>query len=158
MTPTAALALLAAIAVPGAQPLPADPFQRTAVRALRGDYGRLQQWQRDGYTQGLATGATASRILVLTQYNGDEPDGKHDRRGRDCSLRTAASNRIAENAWVWTELSGIRQVRDCGAHSNDHRAACIGGTWVDIWFRHARDARRAGIEGWTPQAGAVIAP
>lgn len=137
--------------------LPEDPFQRTATKALRGDYGKLQRWQREGYSRGLQQGVTVSRCLVLTQYNGNEASGKIDRRGRACTMRTAASNRIPENSYIWTERTGLRQVLDTGAHSNDWRASGLGGTWVDIWYPTARHAREAGIDGWRPVRGAVIA-
>jgi 3D (Asp-Asp-Asp) domain-containing protein len=136
--------------------LPADPFQCAAVRALRGDYGKLAPWQRAGYAAGLQQGVTVSRCLVLTQFNGREASGKRDRRGRACTMRTAASNIIPENSYIWTEGTGLRQVRDTGASSNDRKARGIGGTWCDIWYPTARHARRAGIDGWKPVRGAVI--
>ena len=92
----------------------------------------------------------------MTQYNGDEASGHKDGRGIPCTLRTAASNRITRDTCIWTEASGLRQILDSGSHANDGRAAGMGGTWVDAWFAHERDARRAGIDGWTPMAGAVI--
>ena len=102
--------------------LPSDPFQRTATKALRGDYGKLQRWQHEGYSRGLAEGVTASRTLVLTQYNGREASGKIDGHKKPCTMRTCASNRIRQYAWVWTERTGLRQVLDTGALSNDRRA------------------------------------
>lgn len=137
--------------------LPSDPFQRTATKALRGEYGKLARWQHEGYSRGLAEGVTASRTLVLTQYNGREASGKRDRRGRACTMRTAASNRIPEYSYIWTERTGLRQVLDTGARSNDGIARRKGGTWCDIWYPTERHARRAGIDGWRPVRGAVIA-
>lgn len=137
--------------------LPADPFQCAAVRALRGDYGKLAPWQRAGYAAGLQQGVTVSRCLVLTQFNGREASGKRDRSGRACTMRTAASNRIPQFSFIWTERTGLRQVLDTGAHSNDWRASGLGGTWVDIWYPTARHAREAGIDGWRPVRGAVVA-
>ena len=137
--------------------LPSDPFQRTATKALRGDYGKLQRWQHEGYSRGLRAGVTTSRTLVLTQYNGREASGKRDRRGRACTMRTAASNRIPENSYIWTERTGLRQVLDTGAHSNDRKARGIGGTWCDIWYPTASHAREPGVDGWRPVRGAVIA-
>lgn len=144
----------------GTSPVPdlsSDPFQRTATKALRGDYGKLQRWQHEGYSRGLRAGVTTNRTLVLTQYNGREASGKTDRRGRACTMRTAASNRIPEYSYIWTERTGLRQVLDTGAHSNDRKARGIGGTWVDIWFPTASHAREAGVDGWRPVRGAVIA-
>lgn len=151
------IALCALTAALPTQPdLPTDPAQRAAVKALRGDSGTLKEWQQEGYSRIVETGATANRVLVLTQYNGDEPDGIRDRYGARCTLRTCASNRLPRHAYVWTEQSNLRQVLDCGARSNDRRAARKGGTWVDVWFRHASIARAAGIDGWVPVRGAVV--
>lgn len=136
--------------------LPSDPFQRTATKALRGDYGKLATWQRAGYAAGLQQGVTVSRCLVLTQYNGNEASGKRDRRGRACTMRTAASNRIPENSYIWTERTGLRQVLDTGARSNDVIARRKGGIWCDIWFPTASHAREAGVDGWRPVRGAVV--
>lgn len=136
--------------------LPSDPFQYAATKALRGDYGKLATWQREGYTAGLQQGVTVSRCLVLTQFNGREASGKIDRRGRACTMRTAASNRIPEYSYIWTERTGLRQVLDTGASSNDRKARGIGGTWVDIWFPTASHAREAGVDGWKPVRGAVV--
>ena len=137
--------------------LPSDPFQRTATKALRGDYGKLQRWQHEGYSRGLRAGVTTSRTLVLTQYNGREASGKRDRRGKPCTLRTCASNRIPQYAWVWTERTGLRQVLDTGARANDRVARSKGGTWVDVWYPTAEYARKAGVDGWRPIRGAVVA-
>jgi hypothetical protein len=130
------------------------------VRALRGDFGALEDWQRVGYARGLRLGVRADRRLVVTQYDGEHPDGIIDRRERPCTLRTAASNLISENAWVWVVLphggATLRQVRDCGAKSNDPRAARLGGTWVDLWFPTVAAARRAGVDTWLPMMGAVV--
>ena len=137
--------------------LPSDPFQRTATKALRGDYGKLASWQRAGYAAGLQQGVTVSRCLVLTQYNGREASGKIDRRGRACTMRTAASNIIPENSYIWTERTGLRQVLDTGARANDRVARILGGTWVDVWYPTAEHARKAGVDGWRPIRGAVVA-
>jgi hypothetical protein len=132
---TATLAVLLALAAP-APDLPADPFQRTATRALRGDFGKLQPWQRDAYTRGLAQGATADRRAWLTAYYGTAPDGKIDRYGNPCTWRTAAARdeQVPRRAYIWTPQSGIRQVLDTGAKSNIRRAKARGAcTWIDAW-------------------------
>ena len=155
------------------QQLPTDPFQRTAHKALAGDFGPLADWQRTGYQLGLDRGVTATARLVTTQYNGDEPDGVRDRYGNACSLRhCAVAKRLVlqrgsgwERAFVWTPRGGLRQVLDCGANSNERtdgyrRALDAAGwtdaRWVDVWWSDARQARRNGFDGWTPMVGAVV--
>lgn len=150
-------ALIALTAALPTQPeLPADPAQRAATKALRGDSGTLKPWQVKGYKLIIETGAKADRTLVLTAYYGTEPDGVRDRYGNPCTLRTCASNKLPRHAYVWTERTNLRQVLDCGARSNDRRAARLGGTWMDAWYRTPRAARAAGIDGWVPVKGTVV--
>jgi hypothetical protein len=119
MTPTAALALLAAIAVPGAQPLPADPFQATAVCALRGDYGRLQQWQRDGYSKALeGKGIKCRGYAYLTSYGPWESPsisgGPFAADGARLNETMCAADRgLPFGCLVWADGS-LRVVRDRG--------------------------------------------
>jgi len=137
-----------------------DPFRRCALKALAGEFGDLHEWQRLAYAAGLLQGCTASWPLVLTQYNpGEGRQGQVDRYGRKCTMRTAASNLLPRYSYVWTELSGMRQVLDCGSRANDPKARRIGGAraiWVDVWMPSARAARVAGIDGWTLCKGTVI--
>lgn len=143
---------------------PADPFTVCARDALRGCYGPLQDWQHQAYARGLAQGVTAEQAFVMTQYNGDEPDGKVDGRGLPCTLRVAASNRIPRYRYIWTEASGVRQILDCGSRRNDMRVRKLAEThgwpanavWVDVWWPTARHARQKGFDGWKLQMGAVI--
>lgn len=137
--------------------LPNDPFQRTATKALRGDFGKLHEWQRTGYAHGLKVGVTTGHKFCVTAYLGTEPDGRVDSRGNRCTLRTAASNRVRRGSFVWTERWGIRQVLDRGAASNDRKADRAGcDSWLDLWFPSGAHARRAGCDGWLPTTGAVI--
>lgn len=137
--------------------LPADPFQRTATKALRGDFEGAPAWKLDVYRRGLSLGVTACCEVLVTAYLGTEPDGRVDRRGKPCTWRTAASNRVPYGSYLWTEEWGVRQVLDCGARSNDRKAERAGcHFWADMWFPTARAARRAGCDGWTPTSGAVI--
>ena len=169
-----ALIILAVCKSCSADGLPEDPFRRAATKALRGDFGTLKPWQRQGYERGLAQGVTANTPLVLTAYLGTERDGRIDRRGRQLpgpngtGMETCASNRIPENSWVWAREE-LRQVRDCGSLRNDFcklfRQACrLGGVsvseahWVDYWWPNAATARRHGRWGWKLEMGAVIAP
>ena len=139
MTTLLALSIVATTAF--AQGLPRDPFQRCAIRALRGDFGKLAEWQRRGYARGLALGVTCNTRVWLTGYYATEGrQGQTDRRGRPCTRRTAAANLVSENAWVWCEAAAeLRQVRDCGAHRNDAVARRKGARlWIDYWYRYPR--------------------
>jgi len=40
--------------------LPSDPFQRCAMRALRGDFGPLKPWQEEAYRLGLEGGGNGA--------------------------------------------------------------------------------------------------
>lgn len=117
--------------------LPRDPFQRTAQKALAGQFGDLHHWQRDAYARGLAAGVTADKRAWLTAYYGTAPDGKRDRYGRPCTLRHAAARdeQVPRRAFVWTAQSGIRQVLDTGSVANIRRARKKGAdVWIDAWL------------------------
>jgi hypothetical protein len=135
MTPTAALALLAAFAIPGAHPLPADPFQRDAYQVVVLGMYDAAPWQVSAYKRGMAQGVTANKRIWLTGYYATEgSSGRTDCKGRRCTMRTAAANRVRQGGSVWTPW-GIRDVRDTGAHSNDHYADRKGADlWADYWY------------------------
>jgi hypothetical protein len=120
------------------KPLPHDPFQRCATKALRGDYGKLQAWQREGYRRGLQQGVTARSLIFLTAYYGTEVGGRIDRRDQRCTLKHAAANRVPQGHYVWTKF-GLRKVLESGAHSNDAYAREKGAAfWIDYWYARAR--------------------
>jgi len=126
--------------------LPEDPLQRCATKALRGDYGPLKPWQRDGYAAALAQGTTVQGRAWVTSYYPAEgfPRGQHCRSGIGVSERSAAVRSCDwtkhRGQWVWTAAYGIRVVEDTGANSN-HRAALRHGAdlWLDYWFPRARN-------------------
>lgn len=135
-------ALTVALSLAVGQPavaLPSDPFQACAARVLAGNYGPQPAWKLAAYRRGLEQGVTVRGHALVTWYGPPEPDARHDRRGRLCTLRTAAANLIPENTYVWLENPcAMRQVLDCGAHSNDRMAREKGHTcWVDIWDRRS---------------------
>jgi hypothetical protein len=114
-----------------------DPFQHVANKALNGEYGVLKDWQFDGYTLGLARGTKADTTVWLTCYYATEGrDGQIDRRGRKCTMRTAAATSIKENAYVWCWPPGeLRQIRDTGSRRNDRVARRKGADrWIDYWY------------------------
>jgi hypothetical protein len=130
------VAALAAIGITVATSVSAgDLFQQCARKALNGEYGRLQEWQRVGYQRGLDIGATRVRAWVTTYYPSEGfYRGKGTRWGYPVSERCAAANRLPARTFVWTNETGIRQILDTGARSNDYRAVRKGAElWVDFW-------------------------
>jgi hypothetical protein len=121
--------------------LPDDPFQRCAVRALRGDFGKLQSWQERGYQLGIKYGAKANTKTWNTCFYGTEASGRTTRWAGRCSWRTCAANRLPAGAYVWHEKGNLRVVEDTGAHSNDSHADRLGcEMWVDWWAPCPGDA------------------
>lgn len=116
--------------------LPENPFARCATKALRGDYGELAEWQRKGYQRGLCNGAQKTRCWVTT-YFPEEGNHRGDTTasGWGCSERVASANLLPMWTWVWTPQTGIRQVMDRGARSNDAVAQRRYGAelWIDFW-------------------------
>lgn len=145
---TAFLAALLALlpAQPGHFPLPRDPLQRVAERAIRGQFGPLRDWQRDGYQQALLTGATVQGRAWVTGYYPWECGSNRTHSGRKPSLRSAAVqqkdfHRLVYR-YIWTEAYGLRVIEDSGANRNTrvarHRGASI---WCDYYWttRHDRN-------------------
>lgn len=119
----------------GKPSLPSEPLQRCAARALRGDFGKLAPWQREGYTQALKSHRHVK--LWLTQYYPSEgPDSRCTASGVPVSLRVASANLIPRYSFVWTEQPArLRQVLDTGARRNDRiakRRGCY--AWMDEWI------------------------
>ena len=127
------------------EPLPADPFRRTATLALRGAYGPLKPWQREGYARGLALGVTCSKRVWTTCFYGTEGCGRRCRYGR-CSMSTAAANRLPFGCYVWHPFTGLRRIEDRGSHANDARADRKGADlWVDVWYPRPSAAASGGF-------------
>jgi len=117
-----------------------DPFRRCARKALAGAYGELAPWQITGYSQALAHTPVAALCWVTT-YHEDEGNMRGNQcRWWDagCSERVAAANELPGFAFVWMPETGLRQVLDTGADSNDRRARGREGAahWVDFWEAH----------------------
>jgi len=151
------LGLLVRIA--DAAELPAD-VQRVAEKALRGEFGELEDWQHKAYTLALE-----QRVQLMpgrawvTGYTPSEGfyRGKPVRWGFGCSERVCAmimvdrdsqTRKWPDSKWrggkVWTgyyiliELSPgrfeMRQVLDTGSKRNLQRAYSKGlVTWIDRW-------------------------
>ena len=128
------------------QPFPQDAFQDCAVKALRGDYGPLQDWQREAYSKGLKQGVTVKGLAFVTWYGPQEGrQGQVDRYGNRCTLRTAASNTLPRKSYVWiSSPCQMRQVLDCGARYNTqdaYRRGCD--YWIDVWHPKPFGTRNA---------------
>jgi hypothetical protein len=133
-------ALIVACLAGAPAPLPERPVERIATKALRGDFGRLEGWQREGYTR-LLKGHRTYRAY-RTHYGPYEGrQGRVDAYGNPCTMRTLAANRLPRKAYVLLiERGELRQVLDCGARSNDRRFADRRGLdcWIDTWEPHSR--------------------
>lgn len=121
--------------------LPTDPLQRAATKALRGDFGPLKPWQRNGYAAALKRGVTVQGKAWVTSYYPSEGfwPGKPTRSGIGVSLRSAAVCRrewqSLRGRWVWTAAYGLRVIEDTGANSNHKYAARKGADrWLDFYF------------------------
>ena len=142
-------AMIALAIAGGMEPLPADPVQRIATKALAGHFGALEPWQREGY-QALLNGHKRLRAY-RTHYGPYEGrQGRVDARGRPCTMRTLAANRLKRGTWVLLlDEPELRQVLDSGARSNDARFAdrhrCD--LWVDRWHPDPRLRNVAAVVG-----------
>ena len=91
-----------------------DPFRRCAMKALAGEYGPLEDWQRDAYIWGLETGVTCSGVAKVTSYGPWEPCGTVVASGGRVHLRGCAANpEIPFGTLIWTPY-GLRYVIDRG--------------------------------------------
>jgi len=126
--------------------LPTDPFQRTAARALRGDFGELAEWQRLGYER-IAAGQGQRQRLWITFYwrkQANCPGGSRTASGMPVSTRIAAmlDRRNPWGDWVLVSLPEgmqLRQVYDTGSRANRPRARIRGADdWCDLWVPQRR--------------------
>lgn len=154
--------------------LPTDPAQRVAEKALAGQFGKLEHWQKKAYRYALAQDAHISGIAWVTHYTPREGfyRGKAVRWGQGCSERVAAAIMI-DRAWyrglpanerdrpgldlsrqVWTgdyvlvDLPTgwqVRQILDTGAMNNLLIARRKG---CDIWIDHWTDKESLRMKSW----------
>lgn len=116
--------------------LPENPVERVCAKALRGDFGALAGWQKEGY-QALAKGHRTHRAYYthFGPYEGRQ--GRVDAYEQPCTMRTLASNKLPRRSWVLLQAPywELRQVLDCGAKSNDRNFAYKHDreVWVDRW-------------------------
>lgn len=104
-------------AASAAHRLPTDAFKRCAVKALRGDYGPLQEWQRQAYEWGLARGLTVppENRAKVTSYGPWEPCGDATFSGEPVSLRWVSVDPsvVPLGTLLWTPW-GLRYAMDTG--------------------------------------------
>jgi len=138
-----ALAVVLAVMAGAPPPLPECPAQRVAHKALRGDYGKLAQWQREGY-QAFADGQPKFLRAWRTYYSAHEGrQGQVDALGGRCDpTRTLAANALPMRSYVLIlgPETKLRQVRDRGAKRNDRVFAHRRG--LDIWIDEHTANRR----------------
>lgn len=135
-----ALALACALLLSSPAPLPEDPVKRVCAKALRGDFGKLEPFQEEGY-RALAKGHRTMTAWRTRYDAGEGVQGRVDARGNRCTTRTLAANRLPLGTYVLLmDKPQLRQVLDRGARSNDRRFADRRGLdcWIDTWEPHSR--------------------
>lgn len=121
--------------------LPENPIQRVAHKALKGEYGNLEDWQYKAYKYALAQEASVNGVAWVTSYGPWEGFmfGEACAFGYGCSDSTAAANLIPSHYYVLIELPDgweARRIEDCGAKRNDFLARRKGAqVWIDRWVR-----------------------
>jgi len=123
------------------QQLPANPVHRVAQKALKGEYGKLEDWQYKAYKYALAQKADIDGLAWVTSYGPWEGFmfGEACAFGYGCADSTAAANLIPPHYYVLIELPDgweVRRVEDCGSKRNDFLARRKGAElWIDRWVR-----------------------
>ena len=112
---TGEMAPVAEIAI---DPLPEDPCQRCAVKALRGDYNPLRTWQRYVYQYILDHNITVQGYAKLTGYGYHYESERGQNEWTSCGshVHTAgcsANPEIPLGTLIWTPY-GVRYVNDRG--------------------------------------------
>jgi len=123
--------------------LPDDPLQACARKALRGDFGKLAEWQRVGFSRLLENGAR-KRVAWITCYWTGEPgvnsttaSGRRVERGRTAAMLEPRDG-MPYGTFVLVSLPAgyqLRQVWDTGSRRNRGRAEGKGAqTWIDLYM------------------------
>ena len=115
-------------------------YCQVAKKALAGDFGVLEDWQRQGYTKLLYLDKPPTKKLAwVTVYNENCPG---------CNFTTASGRRVSHRVaamidqlwatWVLVDLPEgyqLRQVFDTGSRRNIGRAQSKGAaTWIDLYY------------------------
>ena len=121
--------------------MPENPVKRVATKALRGEYGNLEDWQYKAYKYALAQNAEVDGLAWVTSYGPWEGFmfGEACAYGYGCTDSTAAANLLPAHYYVLIELPDgweVRRIEDCGAKYNDKIAGRKGAeVWIDRWVR-----------------------
>ncbi len=142
------------------------PARLYAAEALNGKHGKLEEWQRVGYTRILQNGVRRERAWVTHYWTGEPGVGTVTASGRRVEAgRTAAMleprkrfGGMPYGKFVLLKVDGsanewiLRQVWDTGSTRNKYRAAelmCT--TWVDLYMPKRTPGTKkadAYIENW----------
>ena len=134
--------------------LPKDPLKRAAARAINGDFGVLEEWQRVGWQRVLDHGTDRPQTAWITNYWTGEPgvgtvcaSGRSVETGRTAAMLHHTGRRLRSGEFgdfYVLELPGgyeLRQVWDTGSPANLGRAERRGAvTWLDRYVP-GRDGR-----------------
>ena len=123
--------------------LPDNPMEACAIRALRGDFGKLAEWQRVGFSRLLENGARR-RVAWITHYWTGEPgvnsttaSSRRVETGRTAAMLEPRSG-MPYGTFVLVDLPAgyqLRQVWDTGSKRNAGRAQRKGAhTWIDLYM------------------------
>jgi len=143
MTAAVTAAFIAGLFTATPPALPTDPFQRTAIRALAGEFGALQDWQEAAYIRGQREGVTCRGRAYLTSYghlwesrkmSGGPRGADHDVRLTEAHC--AADRGLPFGTIVWCD-GELRIVRDRGG-------------WVTVKWARGHDRRNdRNLDFWT---------
>lgn len=120
--------------------------KRVAAKAINGDFGALEEWQRVGYTRLLENGVRKQTAWITHYWTGEPGVGTICASGRRVEVgRTAAmlhpTGRRPRGSefgyFVLVTVPGgyqLRQVWDTGSPANARRARSKGAeTWIDLY-------------------------
>ena len=95
--------------------------EQVARKALNGDFGELQEWQRSGYARILAEGTVGKTAWVTHYWTGEPGVNNTTASGRRTELgRTAAMLDIPYGTFVLVSLPrgyALRQIWDTDQHA-----------------------------------------
>lgn len=140
--------------MPRAKFVSPDPLKMAAAKALRGDYGRLREWQRIGWQEVMDQGTYPGQVAWVTNYWTGEPgvgtvcaSGRRVEVGRTAAMLHSSGRRLRTGEFGYYVVISLptgyelRQVWDTGSPRNAARARKKGAeTWIDRYVPR-RDGR-----------------